>query len=133
MSSKRFTAIKLGVGFLVVTFIVAGLLIAFSKLATGDPFNVPKYLYDHVRYATWTDAEKEQVLIGRVEKIPEVLKTEFTTEPDGAAPRDRFLNVTTSVTNRDIENSLMDACGRNGLWWNDYNVTCRVVSIESER
>lgn len=129
--NKRLFA-KVTGSILATVFVLTGLLIAFSKVSTGDPFMLLGYLHDRIRYATWTDAEKEQILVDRVEKVPGVLETEFTEEPALADHNDRFLNVMTRSTNREFESKLRKICSQNGLWQDNYNVTCQAVSIESE-
>lgn len=123
---------KLCIGLLAGFIVMAGSLLVFSKFVTGDALEGPKYLYDQARYGSWSDAEKEQLLIARIEAIPEVVKTEFTLESPLAGPGDRFLEVRVSTLDDKVEREVTDLCRKNGLWWSEYNVTCLVLSIEPE-
>lgn len=123
---------KLFIGLLTGFIVMAGALLVFSKFVTGDALEGPKYLYDQARYGSWTDAEKEQLLIDRIEAVPRVVKTEFTLESPLASPKDRFLEVWVSPLDDKVERKITNLCRKNGLWWSEYSVTCLVHSIEPE-
>ena len=124
---------KLFIGTLTGFIVMAGALLVFSKSVTGDALEGPKYLYDQARYGSRTDAEKEQLLIDRIEAVPQVVKTEFTLESPLAGPRDRFLEVWVSPLDDKVERKITNLCSKNGLWWSEYSMTCLVLNIESGR